>query len=49
MSKTFVDIQGMYERFKEKRIKYLEENSPRAAFQMQVLMNWCQENGAKSE
>ena len=46
MAKTFIDAQGMYERFNEKRVAYLEENKPRAAFQMEVLMAWCKENGA---
>ena len=46
MAKTFIDVQSMYERFNEKRMTYLEENKPRAAFQMTVLMAWCIENGA---
>jgi hypothetical protein len=45
---SFIDFQGMHDRFKAKRDMYLATNSPRAAFQMEVLMKWALENGAKA-
>jgi hypothetical protein len=45
---TKLDIQGMYDRFKVKHDQYIEERMNRAAFQMIVMMNWCKEQGAKS-